>query len=395
MKVSPSIKAFDPASPDAGISAPAQRRPSKLKRTLRKWRGFLLMVALPTAMTALYFYGIAAGQYASEARFLVRGATGSSSAVSSALGSSLSNAGFKPVQEEAMAVRDFLNSQEAVRELRQAMDIVSVWRRPEADLPAMLWEESPTVEALTRYYKRMVVADYDAESSAVSVQVRTFRPEDSKAVATELLRIAENLVNRLSERQRADTLGTARDEVAIAERRVIAARETMTTFRQEQRAIDPTSETAANVGTVSGMESALAQARAELREKGAFMRYDNPQLGLVRNRIAALESQIANERQRLTSGEQSAPQTLAGYERLLLEREFADRQLASAVASLESARVNVARQQLYLAPVTQPHTAESAQYPKATFIVGSVFAVLMVVYGIASLIFAGFREHAA
>ncbi|SHJ05388.1 capsular polysaccharide transport system permease protein [Roseomonas rosea] len=395
MKVSPSIKAFDPAAPASGVSVPAQRRPSKLARTLKKWRGFLLMVALPTALTAVYFYGIAAGQYASEARFLVRGASGSGSAMNSALGSALGGAGFKPVQEEAMAVRDFLNSQEAVRELRQSMDIVSIWRRPEADLPAMLWEESPTVEALTRYYKRMVTADYDAESSAVSVQVRTFRAEDSKEVADALLRVAENLVNRLSERQRADTLGTAREEVAIAERRVIAAREAMTSFRQEQRAIDPASETAANVGAVTGMEGALAQARAELREKGAFMRYDNPQLGLVRNRIAALESQIANERQRLTSGEQSAPQTLAGYERLLLEREFSDRQLASAVASLEAARVNVARQQLYLAPVTQPHVAESAQYPKAAFAVGSVFAVLLVVYGIASLIFAGFREHAA
>ncbi|MBP0443195.1 capsule biosynthesis protein [Roseomonas sp. SSH11] len=395
MKVSPSIKAFDPAAPGSGVSVPAQRRPSKLARSLRKWRGFLLVVVLPTALAAAYYYGIAAGQYSSETRFLVRGASGSASAANSALGSALSGAGFKPVQEEAMAVRDFLTSQDAVRELRRSINLVDVWRREEADLPAMLWESEPTIEQLTRYYRRMVTAEYDSESSAVTVQVRSFRAEDSKTIADGLLRIAENLVNRLSERQRADTLGTAREEVAIAERRVIAAREAVISFRQEQRAIDPTSETAANVGAVTAMEGALAQARAELREKLAFMRSDNPQIGLVRNRISALENQIANERQRLTNGEQSVPQTLAGYERLLLEREFADRQFASAVASLEAARVNVARQQLYLAPITEPHVAESAQFPKAGFAVGSVFAVLLVIYGIGSLIFAGFREHAA
>ena len=395
MKVSPSIKAFDPAAPASGVSVPAQRRPSRLKRTLKKWRGFLLVVVLPTLLTAIYFYGIAAGQYASEARFLVRGSSGSASAAASALGASLGNAGFRPVQEEAMAVRDYLNSQDAVRELRKGVDLISVWRRPEADLPAMLWTEEPTIENLTRYYRRMVKADYDTESSAVTFQVRTFRAEDSKLVAENLLRIAEDLVNRLSERQRNDTLGTARDEVELAERRVIAAREAVTTFRQEQQAIDPASETAANVSTVSAMEAALAQSRAELREKSGYMRSDNPQIGIVRNRIAALENQIANERQRLTNGDRQVPQTLAGYERLLLEREFADRQLASAVGSLETARVNASRQQLYLAPVVQPQVAESAQYPKAAFTVGSVFAVLLVVYGIGSLIFAGFREHAA
>jgi capsular polysaccharide transport system permease protein len=397
MKVSPSIKAFDPAAPDtAGVSVPAKRRPSKLMAGLRKWRGFLLVVILPTALTAGYLYGIAAGQYVSEARFLVRGASGSSGSVGGALGAALGGAGFKPVQEEAMAVRDFLTSQDAVRELRNSVDLVSVWTRPEADLLARLWNPEPTVELLTRYFKGMVTTEYDSESSTVSIHVRSFRPEDSKAVAEGLLGISEHLVNRLSERQRGDTLATARREVEVAERRVIDAREALTAFRQDRRAIDPTSETAANVGSVTAMESALNQARAELREKSGFMRPDNPQIGVTLNRISALENQIANERQRITgSGTTSAPQQLAGYERLMLEREFADRQLASAVGSLESARIDVARQQLYLARVTQPQTAESALYPRAAFAVGSVFAVLCVVYGIGSLIFAGFREHAA
>ena len=392
MKVSPSIKAFDAAAP-AGVSVPAVRRPSALARRLRKWRGFLLAVILPTALAATYLYGIAAPQYASEARFLVRGS--SSASMGGSLGAALSGAGFKPAAEEAMAVRDFLRSQDVVREVRGPMDLVSLWRRPEADLAAMLWSSEPSVEVLTRYFKRMVSSDYDGESSTVSLEVRSFRAEDSQALAEALLRASENLVNRLSERQRGDTLGTARREVEVAERRVIAAREALTAFRQTGRAIDPTTETAANMGAVTRMEGELGQARAELREKLNYMRPDNPQIGTVRNRIAALESQVAAERQRLTGGEQAAPQQLAGYERLMLEREFADKQLASAVAGLESARVDAARQQLYVARVTEPRVAESAQYPKAAFTVISLFAVLCVVYGIASLILAGFREHAS
>jgi capsular polysaccharide transport system permease protein len=397
MKVSPSIKAFDPAaSSSTGVSAAVRKQPSLLMKRLRKWRGFLLAVVLPTALAAVYLYGIAAGQYASEARFLVRGSSGgSSSALGGALGAALGGAGFKPAQEEAMAVREYLRSQDAVREVRRDVDLISIWRRPEADIPAMLWTQEPTIESLTRYYQRMVKAEYDGESSTVTVHARAFRSGDAKALAEALLKASENLVNRLSERQREDTLGTARREVEIAERRVVAAREALTTFRQEGRALDPARESAANIGSVSALEAALTQTRAELQEKSAYMRRDNPQIALLRNRISALETQIRAERQRLTNGEEAVPQQLASYERLVLEREFADRQLATASAGLETARVDVARQQLYLARITEPQLAESAQYPKAAFMIGSMFVVLCVVYGIASLILAGFREHAA
>lgn len=391
MKVSPSIKAFDAASP--GVSRPA-KRPSALLRTLRRWRGLLLVVALPTALAVGYYGLVAANQYASEARFFVRGPSSGGGSMG-ALGAVLGSAGFKAVPEDSMAVREFLRSQDLVRELRKSVDLVAIWRRPEADLVARLWSDEPTIESLTRYFRRMVVSEYDTESSTVSVLVRTFRAEDSRLLAEALLRASENLVNRISDRQRGDAVGDARREVEIAERRVIAAREALTTFRQDGRAIDPSREIAANMEAVTKLEGALSQTRAELQEKIAFMRADNPQMAVLRNRIASLEVQIGAERQRLTAGTAAAPQQLAGYERLMLEREFADRQLASAVTSLEAARADAIRQHLYVARITEPQEAESAQYPKAFFTIGSLLAVLLVIYGIGSLIFAGFREHAS
>jgi capsular polysaccharide transport system permease protein len=396
MKVSPSIRAFDAADPAASTTSGATpRRKSRVMQRLRKWRGFLLFVVLPTMLATIYFYGIAAGQYASEAHFLVRGRSAVGGSSSGLMGGALASAGFKPVQEEAMAVRDFLESQDAVRQVRQEVDLVSIWRRPEADLPAMLATDNPTIEKLVRYYNRMVTTEFDSESGTLSLLVKAFRPEDSQALAEALLRASEALVNRLSERQREDTLNIARSEVAVAEQRVIAAREALTRFRQDQSAVDPTREMGANMENVGKLETVLSDTRAELREKLSYMRSDNPQIGTLRNRIAALETQIAAERRRLTAGEQALPQQLAGYERLLLEREFADRQLAAATAGLESARVDAARQQLYVARVVEPRLAESAEYPRAAFIISSIFAVLAVVYGIASLMLAGFREHAA
>jgi capsular polysaccharide transport system permease protein len=273
------------------------------------------------------------------------------------------------------------------------VDLVSIWRRPEADWPAKLWWSEPTGEQLHRYYGRMVSVEYDQEANAVTLLVKAFRPEDSKAVAEALLAAAERLVNILSQRQREGTLDSARAEVARAEARVANARDSLTRFRLSERAIDPTREVGGNMDTILRLEGALTEARTELQEKSGYMRADNPQVAVVRNRIGALERQIAAERTRVTAGEQALPQQHAGYERLLVEREFADRQLTSAFAGLEFARIETERQQLWLARVVQPQVADSARFPRANYILISLFAVLCAIYGLGALLMSGFREH--
>jgi capsular polysaccharide transport system permease protein len=202
-------------------------------------------------------------------------------------------------------------------------------------------------------------------------------------------------VNRLSERAREDALHVAREEVAIAERRVVASREALTRFREERQDLDSAGSVQAAVATIAGLETALTTAQAELRERMAFMRPDNPALQVTRNRIGALERQIEAERSRRTQGDGALAQQLAGFERLMLEREFADRQLASATASLEGARMEAQRQQMYLARVVEPNLAVYPLYPRKLISVGSIFLGLSVAFGVGWLLVAGMREHAA
>ena len=58
--------------------------------------------------------------------------------------------------------------------------------------------------------------------------------------------------------------------------------------------------------------------------------------------------EIKAEKERITGGSDSLASKAAEYERLALEMDFADKQLAVAMASLESARNQALRQQLYL-----------------------------------------------
>ena len=400
MKLSPPIILSEPGASRGGEAFEPTPPPKPwLLRLFRK--PFFLLVILPSLISVMYFYGVAAPQYVSEARFVVhsRGNDGGGqAALRAAAASGFGGFGGAMASGEANSIRNFLSSLDAVMQANEKLDLIELWRRPEADFVARLWFTEP--ERIARFFNQMVNVTLDPVTGVTTLRVRSFRPEDSKALAETLLVAAESLVNRLSERARGDTLQLAQQEIEIAERRVQESRAALVRFREQERELDSAGAVQSALVLRGQLEGALAQARAELTERQQFMRPDNPALQATRNRIEALERQISAERSRHTDttanvGGAVLARQLAAYERLMLEREFADKQLASATVSLETSRIEAQRQQLYLSRIVQPNLAVYPLYPRSFINSASIFLGLAIAYGIGWLLVVGMREHAA
>jgi len=371
---------------------------------IKIWRKpFFLLVILPSLLAAGYLYGIAAPQYVSEARFVVSSRGGGTdigaqiAGMRGMAGAALGGFGGGAASSEATSIRDFLTSLDAVMQAHSRLDLVSLWQRPEADPIARLWRSEP--ELLAQYFNAMVNVSLDPMTNVTTLRVRSFRPEDSKALTEELLHSAEALVNRLSERARNATLQIAHQEAEGSERRVQESRAALVRFREQEKELDSAGAVQSAVALRGQLEGMLAQARAELTERLKFMQPDNLALQATRNRIEALERQITAERSRHTDGASVAGEgvlsrQLAAFERLMLEREFADRQLASATASLEAARVEAQRQQIFLSRIAEPNLAVYPLYPRKLTNLASIFIGLAIAYGIGWLLIVGMREHA-
>jgi capsular polysaccharide transport system permease protein len=400
MKLSPPIILSEPGASRGGEAFEPTPPPKPwLLRLFRK--PFFLLVILPSLISVMYFYGVAAPQYVSEARFVVhsRGNDGGGqAALRAAAASGFGGFGGAMASGEANSIRNFLSSLDAVMQANEKLDLIELWRRPEADFVARLWFTEP--ERIARFFNQMVNVTLDPVTGVTTLRVRSFRPEDSKALTETLLVAAESLVNRLSERARGDTLQLAQQEIEIAERRVQESRAALVRFREQERELDSAGAVQSALVLRGQLEGALAQARAELTERQQFMRPDNPALQATRNRIEALERQISAERSRHTDttanvGGAVLARQLAAYERLMLEREFADKQLASATVSLETSRIEAQRQQLYLSRIVQPNLAVYPLYPRSFINSASIFLGLAIAYGIGWLLVVGMREHAA
>jgi capsular polysaccharide transport system permease protein len=359
----------------------------------RKW---IVVVILPTLLATIYYGLIAAPQYESEAHFMVRSTGGSMSALSSGATSALSLlGGSSNTSSDTASVSDYLSSHDAVDTLRSKDDLVGIYTRPGVDFFSRLYPGNPTPERLASYFRGKSSVKLDDASGITTIRVRSFRPEDSYRLVNSMLDLGEQRVNVLNKRAYESSLAMARRQLAEAENAIAQAQAATTRFRQGRHNIDPVATGQAQIQVVSGLQAMLAQARAQRAAMTGSIGPSSPQARAMDARIAALEGQVASESARLTGSSTAIAANVGDYQGLQLRQQFASKRYDDAAASLQRAREQAAKQQLFIVRVVQPNLPVKATYPKGFRIVATIFIGLTLIYACGWLIAAGVREHSA
>lgn len=364
-----------PEAPDAWadiLDSAAQSRleplylpPQPPAHQARRPRGillFALLVVLPTLLTGLYFGLIAPDRYVTEASFVVRKPGGPQRGPAQSLSIEEGPKGFGG--DDSYALRDYLLSRDALRLLIDKADFRAAVARAGND---WLWRfPSPingaTNEKLYELYGSLVKAEYDSGTGVTTLRVQAFRPQDAKRIAEVLMQGGEALVNRMSEHARSDAVQVAEAEVARDRQLAMEAEDRITAFRYRNSVIDPTQMSKTVLGTIAALSLRLVEERAQL-EVTQSAAPNSPQIPLMRARVAAIQQQIDHERTSLAGNDGSLAPVIADYERLTLQRAFAESTYVSALNLREAARLDALRQQEYLEHVVEPNSADEAHYP--------------------------------
>jgi len=380
-RLSPAPSPLPPASPGFAAAVDFVRA--------RPW--FSLIVLLPSALAVLYFGLIASDVYVSEARYVVRAVDNPRPGF---LGNMLQSTGLAVTHDEAYSVRDFVLSRDIVRRLDAQHDLRGVLSRPEGDFvtrfPPLLGGHS--FEQLYKTYGDFVTVTVDETTGISTLRVRGFRPADSYAVSRAILGYSEDLINRLNARARHDAIAVAEEEVRRSEARVAQAQAALEQYRLANRTLDPERQSAAVLDLAARLSGERATVQAQLSELTKASP-DSPLIPSLKRRIVALDSQTATERGRIVNGTNGAVLTLSEYERLMLEREFAGKTLASALTSLETARLEAQRKQIYLDRIAEPNLPDYALYPRRLIAILETVLSVLLIYGIGWLVSASVREH--
>lgn len=327
------------------------------------------MVVAPISGSGWYLWNVAVDQYASTVAFSVRREE-AGSAVETLIGiTGISGSS----STDTDILYEFLQSQILVADIDAQVDLRGKWSKPDND-PVFAFDPSGSIEDLVDYWDRMVKIYYDSGAGLLEVRVLAFTAEDATTIANALFLESSDMINELSAIAREDAIKYARDELEDSVSRLKEAREVVTRFRSRHQLVDPTLDIETQAGLLGNLQAQLAEALIELDLLMEVANANDPRISQAQRRVGVIENRIEEERRKLGQGEHTVTgqvfaDIVGEYERLSVDRAFAETSYTSALAAYDIALAEARRKSRYLAAHILPTRAETSRYPERLYLV--------------------------
>ena len=363
----------------------------KIKRPSRL---FVAVVVAPTALAILYFGLFASDIYVSESKFVVRSPE---KPAASGLGVILKTAGFANAGDEIYAAQSYAVSRDALRAINRDGAFERAFTRPHISIfdrfnpLGSKW--SGSFEYLYKLYQGKVRVSNDSTSSITTLEFRAYTAEDAHMLNERLLETSEALVNKLNKRGRNDLIQAGLAEVAADKAKASEAAAALAAYRNMSGVLDPEKQAEVQMQMISKLQDELIATKTQLLQLQTFTA-ENPQIPFLRQKINSLKNEIAAQLGHVVGNRRSLAASAGQYQRLLLENEFAAKQLAGAMSSLDEARNEAGRKQAYVERIVEPNLPDAPIEPQRLRGIFATLALSLVIFGILKMLLAGVREHA-
>jgi capsular polysaccharide transport system permease protein len=364
----------------------------RFRRLPKVDRLFLLVVVLPVVLAVVYFGFLASDVYVSESRFVIRSP---SRPAATGLGMILQGVGFTNGSDEVYAAQSFSTSRDGLKAVNRGGAFERAYSAPSIFI---LDRFNPggtggSFESLYKYFRSKVLLQNDATTSITTLTIRAYTAQEARRVNQILLDMSEATVNRLNERGREDLVRYAEDEVAQAKSTATSTAVALAAYRSRAGVVDPEKQAEAQMQMVSKLQDSLISAKTELAQLQLYTP-ENPRIPVVKSQLATIQRQIDVEMGKVTGSRGSLAQEAVRYERLQLENELANKQLASALSSLEQAKTEASHKQAYVERIVEPNLPDSPIEPRRARGILATLALSLLAYGILRMLLAGVKEHA-
>lgn len=379
----------EPVRPTVSIAHPRRRHWLLLV-------SFLLMVVLPTALWAWYLWARASDQYVSTVGFSVRKEETTPSI--DLLGGLAPLAGGSTGASDTDILYEYIRSQDMVEIIDARLDLQTRFSRAWPRDFVFALDPDDHIEDMTEYWQRQVKVLYDSTSGLITLKVSAFTPEDAQEIAAAVFQQSSDKINELSAIARDDATRLAKAELDATREELTTTRQAMTAFRMKSQIVDPEADLAGQMGVLSGLQGQLAEALIAHDLLTENARPTDHRVTQSQQKIDALRRLIDAERGKFGAEGQgpageSYAQLMAEYEKLAVDREFAEGAYRGARVAYEAALAEAQRKSRYLAAHIEPKVAQSSTEPDRPWLLVMIGAMLLAGWSILALIYYSVRDR--
>lgn len=374
-------------APAAPLQLAARLSPKKLQ---------LVLLVLPMVLGLVYFVGLAADRYVSEAAVVVRQANEASSS-SPVPGAALLLAGVTPSsREDTLYLRQYIQSLDMLKLLDEKLQVRVHYATQAGRDPFYRLYGFFQQERFLDYFRNRVELLMDDDSGVLTVRVQGFDPEFAQTLNRAILQLGERFINTMSQSMAHEQMGFAEKELDRASDRLQTARSNLLAFQSKYKLLDPLAQAQATGTLAADLQAQLSMKEAELRQALTYLNEDSYQVKALRSQAEALRSQAELEQRRATSGPANGAQLnaqAAQFQELKLEASFAEDAYKLALTSLENTRIEATRKLKTVSVISAPSKPEMAEYPRRLYNLLTLGALCVLLYGVARLVVATIRDH--
>ena len=197
----------------------------------------------------------------------------------------------------------------------------------------------------------------------------------------------------MNDRARNDLVEFSERDVKESAANVKKVADQLNGFRIRNGVFDLQQQTKVQLQLVSKLQDELIAIKTQKAQVIAVTP-KNPQILSLNAREASVRKEIARELGAIAGvGNASFSNKAAEFERLSLESKMAEQQYAASLASMESAKNEIQRKQLYLERVVQPNLPDMAREPQRILNIFTTFVLGLIIYGILRLLISSVKEH--
>ena len=352
---------------------------------------FLLLVIVPWLLIVFYTLTMAHPRYTSEAQVVVKQTTDNNVASGTGLVALLG--GVSTSVEDSNYLTQYILSLDMVKRLDPQFKFKQNYYIDGSD-PVNELDPDATQEEVFEYFKKRVKVELDQTTHILTISTEGFKPEYALVLNRALLQQSELFVNAISQQMAKDQIAFAEQQLTTATQELNQAKADLLNYQNKNEILDPEITAKALNSLIAGLEANLSSLRTEERQLLSYLNPDAPQVVSLRSQIRALETQIAQERAKLTSPSNNKLNTKAvQFEQIKANVAFAEEKYKLALTSAEKARYDASRKMKNLIVISSPFKAEEASYPRTGYIIGISLVFLLIFYGFVQLVLAIIRDH--
>jgi capsular polysaccharide transport system permease protein len=365
----------------------ARRRRKKSMLLLTRLAFFVM---LPTLLAGYYYYAVATPMYTTKSEFLILKNDGGSGG----FGGLLTGTQFA-TNQDAIAVQSYLQSKDAMLRLDTDEGFKTHFTQDFID-PIQRLADEPSNEDAYKVYKRHIEIGYDPTEGVIKMDVTAADPQVAAEFSRALIGYAEERVDQLSLRKRANAQADAEEGLEEARLARLDAQEKLVRMQQEGSVIDPEGRIAALRGQINNVEVQLQEKRLQLQALLDNRRPNEAKVEGAQGDVRRLEALLAELNTQMTTaaqGENSLAEMAVQIQLAQADLATRDMMLQAALERLETARRDADSQARYLTTSVVPVASQDPSYPRKFEDTLLAFLIFSGIYLLLSLTASILREQ--